>query len=117
MRTLTAGVRDYATKPWTVNLNELPQKHGGTRPGVRTFADRANMRFHRPSNQELANAGYVYVECNKRFPITDDFVRWCNDQFGYKHWVNRNNVNGHYIFFTRAEDATAFILRWPQDEF
>lgn len=83
-----------------------------TIPGVRTYADRTG---NRKSNKDIANAGYPYLIVPKRFPITNDFVRWCNAQFGYKNWVNRNSWE-HVIFFTKEEDKTAFILRW-QDEF
>lgn len=84
-----------------------------TRPGVRTFADKNPKK--RASTQDIAKAGYPYLLVSNRFPITDDFTRWCNAQFGYKHWVNRNNTREHIIFFSKEEDMTAFVLRWQDD--
>lgn len=84
-----------------------------TKPGVRTFADR-DPKIRR-TNQDIVNAGYPYLLVPRRFPITDDFTKWCNAQFGYKHWVNRNNLREHVIFFSKEEDKTAFILRWQND--
>ena len=97
----------FAEKPQSVKMP--------TRPGARTFADRSNNRFARPSTQDISNAGYVHTIIPAWLirEHHEDITKWCNMQFGNKNWVLRAvDVRRHAIFFTRDQDKLAFVMRW-----
>ena len=63
---------------------------------------------------DLKNAGYCIVdihELNFDFCWADlpHMFNWCTENFGHEHWLFKWDK---WMFFTRAEDAFTFKLRW-----